>query len=148
MKLKIEIIDEWPEAAKNKGWLNHINYHDDSLTPPQRRLFVLENDKVYEHTILCPILSDIPDNILIKVETIDSNNFIIDTDCQWPENISPQHGFEPQSEFNHVGFGYLYAYTDIDVLPSHIEFNAMKRQYHHHLGKTSAWPLLKIIEIS
>ncbi|POD90086.1 hypothetical protein [Pectobacterium odoriferum] len=144
MILELIIIDEWPLEAKKKGRFNHINYFNDSKTPKKNRLFVLKNNHVYEHTILCPILEDLPENSLLKINTINENKFIIDTDCEWPIGITPDEGFIPKPSFNSVDFGYLYMINDIDVIPSHIEFNALREYSDYHLSKTETFPLIKI----
>ncbi|WP_455820543.1 hypothetical protein [Pseudomonas cerasi] len=144
MKIKIEIISAWPGEAIEKGGFNHVNYHDSSLTPPEKKLFVIEDDVIYEHTILAPVLSDIPDNSLVKVKVLDENNFLVEIlDC-WPKNIDLAKNFIAREKFNKLEFGYLTMLDGNDVLPSHIEFKALIPYYKNHLEKNNSWPLVRI----
>lgn len=71
MKLKIEIVDSWPIEAIEKGGFNHINYLNDLFTPEMKRLFVIEGDMVTEHIIMAPILSDVPEDSLLRIKVCD-----------------------------------------------------------------------------
>lgn len=147
MKIKIEIIDAWPVEAIEKGGFNHINYHDSSLTPPEKKLFVIEDGIIYEHTILAPVLSDIPDNSLVKIKIMDENNFLVEVlDC-WPEHIDLDKNFISREKFNKLEFGYLAMLDGNNVLPSHIEFKALIPNYKNHLEKNNSWPLVRIFMV-
>lgn len=37
---------------------------------------------------MCPFLADYPDKTLFKIDVIDSSAFILDTDCEWPDDGS------------------------------------------------------------
>ncbi|WP_312241706.1 hypothetical protein [Pantoea sp.] len=144
MKIKIEIIDAWPVEAIEKGGFNHVNYHDSSLTPSEKKLFVIENEVIYEHTILAPVLSDIPDNSLVEVKVQDENSFIVEVLDSWPEHIDLAKDFITRERFNKLEFGYLTMLDGNDVLPSHIEFKALIPYYKSHLEKNNSWPLVRI----
>ncbi|PWV69338.1 hypothetical protein C7425_101251 [Pantoea ananatis] len=147
MKLKIEIVDSWPIEAIEKGGFNHINYLNDLFTPEMKRLFVIEGDMVTEHTIMAPILSDVPEDSLLRIKVFDPNNFLIEIVDKWPNNVSPKQGFIPKEKFNKLGFGYLAMIDKISVLPSHIEFKALLPYYKNHLAKNGSWPLIIITKV-
>lgn len=144
MKVKIEIIDAWPVEAIEKGGFNHVNYHDSSLTPPEKKLLVIEDDIIYEHTILAPVFSDIPDNSLVKVEVLDENNFLVEVLDSWPEHIDLAKNVISREKFNKLEFGYLAMLDGDNVLPSHIEFKALIPYYKNHLEKNNSWPLVRL----
>lgn len=144
MKLKIEIIHSWPIEAIEEGGFNHVNYYDSSLTPPEKKVFVIEDDVIYEHTILAPFLSDIPDNSLVKVKVLDQSNFLVEVLDFWPEYIDVAKDFIVREKFNKLEFGYLTMLDGNDVLPSHIEFKALIPYYKNHLEKNNSWPLIRI----
>ncbi|MCX2201517.1 hypothetical protein ABEG96_08280 [Pantoea agglomerans] len=147
MKLKIEIVDSWPIEAIEKGGFNHINYLNDLFTPEMKRLFVIEGDMVTEHIIMAPILSDVPEDSLLRIKVCDPNNFLIEIVDKWPNNVSPKQGFIPKEKFNKLGFGYLTMIDKISVLPSHIEFKALLPYYKNHLAKNGSWPLIIITKV-
>ncbi|WP_152958564.1 hypothetical protein [Trabulsiella odontotermitis] len=144
MKLEINIIYEWSEEAKKMGGYNHLNYYNQRLTAPVKKYFIIEDGQVYEHTVCCPILSDIRENTLLKVETINEGKFIVDTDCEWPDGVSPQHGYIPEAKGAEPGALYFYVCNNIDIITSRIEFNAMRRQYNYNASKNPGCPLVKI----
>lgn len=144
IKIKIEIIDALPVEAIEKGGFNHVNYHDSSLTPPEINLFVIEGDVIYEYTILAPVLSDIPDNSLVKVKMLDEKKFLVEVLDFWPENIDLAKDFIARGNFNKLEFGYLAMLDGNNVLPSHIEFKALIPNYNKNLEKNNSWPLVRI----
>lgn len=144
MKYKLKIETEWPDKAKKQGGFTYVDLFDWSLTPKVREHFFLDNGVVYEHRIMCPMLSLHPDKKLFRVETLDPNTFILDTDCEWPAGISPESGFISKLRFGTDDCGYLLLHNEREATPSHLEINAMRRYYKDHREKTIAMPLLKI----
>lgn len=147
MKYRIEILNEWPKQLMNDGSIKHASYINDSLTSMQRRLFVFEEGKIFEHTILCPVLSDLNDSSLVAVKTIDCNNFIIEKLEKWPDGTSPLNGFIPQQKFNRLEFGYFCMVDKSSVIPSHLEFNALIAHYRNHQKENKSRPLIKVIKL-
>jgi len=147
MKFKIEVIDSWPVEAIEEGGFNHVNYYDSSLTPPEKKVFVIEDGVIYQHTILAPVLSDIPDNSLLRVNVIDENNYIVEVLDGFPGHVDLTKDFIAREKFNKVEFGYLTMLDGNDVLPSHIEFKALIPNYKNHLEKNNSWPLVRISKV-
>lgn len=148
MKYRIEVLNEWPKQLLNKGGIKHVNYLNDSLKSLQRRLFVFEGGEIFEHTILCPVLSDLNDCSLVTVKTIDCSNFVIETLDKWPEGVSPLNGFIPQQKFNRLEYGYFCIIDKSSIIPSHLEFNALIAHYRSHQKGNKIRPLIKIIKLT
>ncbi|WP_067487119.1 hypothetical protein [Dickeya sp. CSL RW240] len=156
MKYKLKIIDEWREIAEKKGDFTYINLFDWEVapipTPLERKKvrthFFLDEGIVYECIIMCPILADYPDNTLFKIDAIDSSTFILDTDCEWPDGVSPTSGVVPKSKSNSSDFFYTFMMpNEREVVPAHLEINIMRRYCKEH-KKKSANPMITIEEIS
>ncbi|EOJ8050159.1 MULTISPECIES: hypothetical protein [Enterobacter] len=148
MKYKIEVLYKWPNDLKKITSTQHAMDINDFITPMQRRLFVFERNEIYEHTILCPFLSDLKNNTLITVKATDQSNFIIETLDKWPEGKSPLKGFIPQQKYNRLEFGYFCMYGQSSLIPSHLEFNALIEHYHVHKNNNKTRPLIKIVKLT
>ncbi|POE03350.1 hypothetical protein [Pectobacterium odoriferum] len=144
MKYKLKIETEWPNIAKKRGGFTYVDLFDWSLTPRVREHFFLDNGVVYEHRIMCPMLSLHPDKKLFKVEKIDPNTFILDTHCEWPVGISAESGFVAKERYNTGDCVYLYLHNDRQVTPSHLEINAMRKCYKELYDDIESHPLLTI----